>query len=180
MTIVAAMLFLLQIESRAPEMYSAILEQTKTFKDRVIVIESVSLAIPRITANSNTSWRAQFNGWPAELMAVLEGRGQAPAVGPFEQEEVPTGTRLILRSEIFAGFNPSDQLASWSRIERIIGAHTWQAFSRLVLSADGLQALVYAEHHCGGGCAHGNYVWLSRRDTRDRWRVTRQVVNWIA
>jgi hypothetical protein len=180
MTILAAMLFMLQIESRAPEMYLAILAQTVTFKDPVMVIESVSLGIPRISGAANASWRTQFDSWPAELRAFLDGSGQAPAVGPFEQEEVPTRARLIRRSEIDAVFSPSDPLAGWSRIERVIGARTWQAFSRPVLSPDGLQALVYAEHHCGGGCAHGKYFWLSRKDARDKWRVTGQVSRWIA
>lgn len=179
MTILVAMLFVLQVESRVPDMYSAILTQTSTFKGPVIVIESVSLEILPISGASNASWRAQFDGWPAELMAVLEGRVEAPSVGPFEQKEVPTGARLISRSEIDAAFTRQDPSASWSRIEQVIGSRSWQAFSRPVLSADGLQALVYAEHHCGGGCAHGKYFWLSRKNTRDRWRVARQVLRWI-
>jgi hypothetical protein len=179
MTILATMLLMLQIESRAAEMYSVILGQAETIKERVIVIESVSLGIPRISGASNASWRAQFDGWPAELMAVLEGSVQASAVGPFEQEEIPKGARLILRSAIDAVFTP-DPPAGWSRLEQVIGARTWQGFSRPVLSADGLQALVYAEHHCGSTCGHGKYFWLSRRSTRDTWRVTRQVLRWIS
>jgi hypothetical protein len=179
MTMLAVVSLMLQIDARAPEMYSVILDDTRTFKDAVIVIESVSLEIPTIWRTTNTSCLGQFHGWPAELMAVLEGNDRAPTVGPFAQEEVPTGARLIPRSEIHAVFSP-DPLSGWSRLEQAIGARTWQAFSRPVLSADGLQALIYAEHHCGTVCGHGKYFWLSRSDTSDKWRISRQVLKWIS
>ena len=46
MTMLAVVLLMLQIDGRAPEMYSVILDATRTSKDAVIVIESDSLEIP--------------------------------------------------------------------------------------------------------------------------------------
>jgi hypothetical protein len=179
MTMLAVVLLTLQIESRAPETYSVILEHTRTFDDAVIVIESDSLEIPLISAAASASWRAAFRAWPTEFMAVLEGRDRAPTRGRFAPEEVPTGARLIPRSEIEAMFS-ADPTSGWQRFQQATGARTWQAFSRPVLSADGLHALIYAEHRCGSVCGHGKYFWLSRRDARDKWQPTSQVVAWIS
>jgi hypothetical protein len=140
MAMLTVVLLMLQVEGGAAEIYSAILADTRTVNEAVIVIESVSLEIPLIAPAGNASWRAQFQGWPPEFMAVLEGRTRAPAVGPFAREEVPTGARLILRSKIDAVFQSPNPIAGWSQLEQAIGARTWQAFSRPVLTADGLQA----------------------------------------
>ena len=143
------------------------------------MIEFDSLEIPLISGATNASWLAEFHGWPPELMAVLKGNDPDPAVGPFAPAEVPTGARLIRRSEINAMFSP-DPSSGWSRLQQATGARSWQAFSRPVLSADGLQALIYAEAHCGSLCGYGKYFWLSRRDTRDKWRITSQILSWIS
>ena len=161
------------------EIYSAVLATLSPSVGKVIVVESDALGISSIFRDANPSWSAQFNNWPAELLAVLEGKSSSPAPGPLSQADVPPGAQLISRSRIHEIFR-ADSMNGWSQFRHLTGAPSWQGFSKPILTSDGHHALVYAEHHCGIVCGQGEYLWLSRTDEPAGWRIKARVVRWIS
>lgn len=178
MTLLTVALLAGHLQVATAEIYSVILA-TLSPSGKVIVIESDALGISRIFREANPSWRAQFNNWPAELLAVLEGTSSSPPPGPLSQADVPPGARLISRSRIHDIFR-ADPMNGWSQFRQVTGAPSWQGFSKPILTADGLHALVYAEHYCGIVCGQGEYLWLSRTDEQAGWGVKARVVSWIS
>jgi len=83
------------------------------------------------------------------------------------------------------------ELVDSTQIESIFKNGSWPAyykrfpgslgiveFSRVGFSADGMQALFYESHSCGGLCGGGNYVVMDRRD--GRWVIEKEIEMWMS
>ena len=55
----------------------------------------------------------------------------------------------------------------------------YMSASPVAYSADGEQALVYLERHCGSLCGSGDIVWLVRGSTVT-WRIQRVFNVWVS
>jgi len=64
----------------------------------------------------------------------------------------------------------------WDEFKSRFDATGWISFSDVILSREGLDALVYYEAQCGGLCAEAGYAWLHRDTRQSRWSVRLRVV----
>ena len=56
----------------------------------------------------------------------------------------------------------------------------WVSYSDVLTTADGLDALVYTEAHCGDLCGQGSYIWLHRTEPGAPWSIAKTIVSWIS
>jgi hypothetical protein len=54
------------------------------------------------------------------------------------------------------------------------------AFSSVLYTREGLDALVYYDAICGGLCAEAGYAWLHRENDQAPWRVARKVARTVS
>jgi hypothetical protein len=52
--------------------------------------------------------------------------------------------------------------------------------SDVVFTADGLDALVYAEIVCRGLCGEGAYFWVRRKTSDSPWVLARRISDWVS
>ena len=50
----------------------------------------------------------------------------------------------------------------------------------LLVTADGLDALVYTEARCGDLCGQGSYNWLRRTGSAGPWSIMKTIVSWVS
>ena len=135
-------------------------------------------AVPmRPLRNSNAEWMKSFDGVPAELLARA-AQPPAPGTTPFTARDFPEGTRLVDEAAIRTLFVTPDGQPGPAAVARDIAG--WLALSDVLYTADGRDALVYYEGHCGGLCGEGGYIWVHRDDRTGNWRLARKVVGWQA
>jgi hypothetical protein len=99
---------------------------------------------------------------------------------PFTVEMFPPGTTLVARETIlelilYAPRGPGLD-DHWRSFRTRFNVQTYQAFSRPVLSADGLSALVWFRHSCGSLCGTGGYAWLQRATVTSDWVFVKSLV----
>ena len=124
------------------------------------------------------AWLREFDAVPAELREAL----RRPAVfnrAPVDRSLFPVGTRFISPEAIAAVFTrtPWDD---WPVFKRQYKAEGWVSFSDVLVTSDGLDALVYTEGHCGSLCAQGGYIWLHRTGPAAPWSIVKDITSWIA
>jgi hypothetical protein len=132
--------------------------------------------MPRyLISPSEEDWR--FFGSGAEALHLKANALEITAVSPFRLESFPEGTQLMLREQIQdffrnapAGTSSKDK---WRMFRERFKAQSFEAFSRPLVTEDGLDALIYYSSTYGSlGCETG-YAWLHRQSTTAPWVVQR-------
>ena len=99
-------------------------------------------------------------------------------------ESFPAGTQFVAKEEIDEIFRTAPRGNSpdsrWIPFRERFNATSYQAFSRPIVTDDGLDALVYYQHACGSLCGESGYVWLHRSSTADAWMVARRLVKSVS
>jgi hypothetical protein len=91
----------------------------------------------------------------------------------------PTGTRFISQAAITAAFNQPLEDA-WRAFKRQYKSDGWVSFSDVLVTTDGLNALVSTEAHRGGLCGQGSYIWLHRTGPVAPWSIMKTVISWMS
>lgn len=146
---------------------------------RIIILERI-LALPPVrppklpSCDSLDFWRLIAPIKPRCGQTVLDSIPSDLSVGAapqlwgeteWAQADMPETISVVPDSRIRAMFGRTDLNASWRDFYASYpGTGGFDSFSHALVSADGLQALGYAYHACGGLCGEWAYVWL-RRDT---------------
>jgi len=98
---------------------------------------------------------------------------------PISGESFPPGTQLVPKEQIEdlfrtapRGNSPED---SWIPFRARFNVSSIQAFSRPIITNDGLDALVYYSHSCGTLCGETGYAVLHRSSPSEAWVVARRL-----
>jgi hypothetical protein len=83
---------------------------------------------------------------------------------------VPLGTRLI-----GGGVLPPTGELDWRALHEQYGASGWLAFSAALVTADGLDGLIYYVSECGGICGESGYAWVRRDSFQAPWILVRKL-----
>lgn len=126
---------------------------------------------------ANGQWFKQFKGMPDELLRVL--RDPPAAAEHFASGSFPDGTKFVAEPAVRRLFQTATK-NPWPVFKREMKAEGWIAFSDVVFTADGLDALVYYEGRCEGLCGEGVYAWLHRDSGEKKWSIKRRVMKWVS
>lgn len=105
-------------------------------------------------------FRRDYEGLPSTLLAALARASSAAQ--PSRTLNLPLPARVLTSEELEAKT-----------------VRSYFAFSPIVYSADGREALFWAEWYCGSLCAGGEAVSVAR-DAQGRWQFRRKVLFWIS
>jgi len=96
---------------------------------------------------------------------------------PFTVDAFPKGAQLIAQQDLMELFSPKnrDFDEAWTIVRTKYKVQSTQAFSRPVITDDGLDAYVMYSHGCGMLCGQYGYAWLHRTSRSDSWVVKRFV-----
>jgi len=102
----------------------------------------------------------------------------------FSAASFPAGVTLISRETAQALFRTAAAGATiddrWKTFRERYAAKSMQGFSRAVVTADGLEALIYYTHSCGSLCGEAGYAWLRRTSKSTPWKVAKRLPKVIA
>jgi hypothetical protein len=143
-----------------------------------VLVRDEQSPIPAMSASAVPEWLRQFDAVPAELRDAL-GRLKASKPSPVDRSLFPAGTRFISQAAITAAFDQSLD-GGWRSFRRRYNSGGWVSFSDVLVTADGLDALVYTEAHCGDLCGQGSYIWLRRTGPEAPWSIVKTIVRWIS
>ena len=138
-----------------------------------MLVKNERIPIPAISDSAVTEWLKQFDGMPAELQKAV----RRPAIfkpGPVDRSLFPAGTRFISEAAIDAVFTQPLQ-ASWAAFKREYKSEGWVSYSDVLMTSDGLDALIYTEAHCGSLCGEGGYIWLHRKGPGAPWSIMKSI-----
>lgn len=115
----------------------------------------------------------------ASLPAAVAAAGASSTAAQFTADLFPPGTVLVSREEIAEWFRtappgrtPEDR---WLPFRSRFKVRTYQGFSRSVLTADRLVALVWYSHACGMLCGEAGYALLQRSNLGVPWAVVKHL-----
>ena len=150
---------------RLIDIYSVLLRQSYHGVQRAApaawTVHEAGIPMPTLRGSSS-EWLAQFSGMPEELRRfAMEKQPAIPHA--IDQSLLPPGTPLG-RSE--AKDRPGDPMTI--------------AFSSVLYTREGLDALVYYDAVCGGLCAEAGYAWLHRGNHQGPWRLAKKVVRRVS
>lgn len=111
---------------------------------------------------------------PTTIEKLREVGTQSAAFRPFFHLPVPY--QLVDVKEIDAIFENKGWWTDYYK--KYPGSQGYLVLSRIGFSADGSQALFYAENFCGGKCATGTYVVMQRSDTG--WKLVKEILIWVS
>jgi len=121
-----------------------------------------------------------------ETAALKTAVAASPAAdtAPFGAASFPAGVKLVSREAVQALFRTAAAGATiddrWKTFRERYAAKSLQGFSRPVITADGLEALIYYTHSCGSLCGEAGYAWLRRASKTAPWRVAKRLPKVIA
>jgi hypothetical protein len=122
-------------------------------------------------------FRRRYEGFPSALAGPLE-EASTPA-RPIESLSLPYPIQVVSSKELNAMFG-NDPNKGWEEFHRRYPrARSYFAFSPVVYSPNGSDALFWYEWYCGSLCAGGEAVWVSR-DPQGRWQFRQKVLFWIS
>ena len=153
------------------DLYTALLQNILHVP--VVTAAVVDASPMALTPLSDTDWRMLGSLGP-QLRAKVDRRRPGPPV-PFTTASFPPGTRVIAAEDIESVLTARPPAGGWFAFQERFKIHSFQAFSRAVVSDDGLDALVRYSHTCGNQCGETGFALLHRNSTRDRWLVTRRL-----
>lgn len=159
--------------------YAALLNPSiERGRTAAIIVSDTAITFPAPSPGAVPEWLSQFAAVPAELRDALQ-RSPVATVPFFRAGLFPAEVRVVRAATIqgvFAGAGPD----AWPSFRDRFKANGWYAFSTVIATGDGLDALVYEETHCGDLCGGGAYVWLHRASATARWAVRRRIVSWVS
>jgi hypothetical protein len=143
-----------------------------------MLVRDEQIPMRAISASAVPEWLKEFDQLPAELREALR-RLTIVKPAPVDRALFPAGTRFISQAAIAAAF--TQQLRDdWRAFKSQYKSDGWVSFSDVLMTADGLDALVYTEAHCGDLCGQGSYIWLHRRGPAEPWSIMKTIVSWIS
>ena len=129
------------------------------------------------TSITQGQFSREYEGLPSTLLVPLERASSLAR--PSQTLNLPYPIRVISSEELKATF-AKDPTKGWVEFHhRYPNVRSYFAFSPIVYSADGADALFWAEWYCGSLCAGGEAVWVAR-DAQGRWQFLRKVLFWIS
>ena len=158
------------------EIYSAVLDSLFGGKAPAAwVIETMPLSMPTPVA-SDWGWLGEGT---AGLRALVEARAEPPPPKPFTRDHFQTGTILVPREEIAELFRNAQADGTpesrWLPFRSKFKVQSYQGLSEPVITADGLNALVWYSNACGSLCGEAGYAWLRRPSLRAAWAVVKRL-----
>jgi hypothetical protein len=129
-----------------------------------LVVRDTLLAMPSLDGTAEA-----FRDLPAELRRLASRRAPTP-VRLLDPLMVPLGTRLI-----GGGVLPPTGELDWRALHEQYGASGWLAFSAALVTADGLDGLIYYVSECGGICGESGYAWVRRDSFQAPWILVRKL-----
>jgi hypothetical protein len=163
----------------APEtgVYAAVLAKIHEGRhpDTVVVAES-TLAF-RLYDGFTPALLQRQDSIPAPLIERLMAASVRRT--PTAALPLPRPLHVLTKAEFAEIFRGGPGVGWEEFYRRFPVARLYFALSPVVLSADGAQALVYFERHCGGLCGEGTLVWL-RRVPGGAWAVRRTRTFWVS
>jgi hypothetical protein len=142
-----------------------------------MLVRDELIPIRALSAETVPAFLKEFDPVPVELRAALRRPAIKPA--PLDRALFPAGTRFISQASIAAAFTQGPG-KDWPAFKRQYTSDGWVSFSDVVVTADGLDALVYTEAHCGDLCGQGSYIWLQRTGSTAPWSIKKTIVSWIS
>lgn len=122
-------------------------------------------------------FRRRNERFPSGLAGALEAASSPPQ--PIETLSLPYPIHVVSSKELSAMFANGPN-KGWEEFHRRYPhAHSYFAFSPVVYSPNGSDALFWYEWYCGSLCAGGEAVWVSR-DPQGRWQFRQKVLFWIS
>lgn len=165
-------------DSRDPAAYAVVLPaMSPKPSSRTIVVRATPLPIPRLKGSA-PGWLAQFADVPRPLLDLVD-EGEL-SDQPFDASSFPEHIQLVPEDTLKQFFTGHNVERNWLSLKQAFDTDGWLAFSEVLLTDDHLDALVYAEKHCGGLCGEGAYFWLQRDSRGASWRVARRMASWIS
>jgi len=139
-----------------------------------LVIQAPPLGLPLPSASD---WRLLD-----PEISTLQTKVEAARLGPadsFSGESFPPGTQLVPKEQIEELFRTAPRGNSledrWLPFRSRFNVSSFQAFSRPIITDDGLNALVYYSHSCGTLCGETGYAVLHRSSLSEAWVVARRL-----
>lgn len=142
-----------------------------------MLVRDELIPIRALSAETVPAFLKEFDPVPAELGAAL--RRPTIKLAPLDRALFPAGTRFISQAAIAAAFTQGRE-ENWPAFKRQYQSDGWVSFSDVVVTADGLDALVYTEAQCGDLCGQGSYIWLHRTGPAAPWSIMKTIVSWIS
>lgn len=143
-----------------------------------MLVRDELIPIRAISAAAVPEYLKKFDPVPTELRNTLRG----PTVSrpaPVDRSLFPAGTQFISQAALTAAFNESLG-GGWRSFRRQYNSGGWISFSDVLVTADGLDALVYTEARCGDLCGQGSYNWLRRTGSAAPWSIMKTIVSWVS
>ena len=151
------------------EIYRGSLPNTVVATDSTLLLRDPGGGVPW--------WGQSFDSIPSELPASLVAASARRV--PTAALPLPRPVRTLSTAEIRALFRAGPH-AGWEQLHRRFpGARLYVALSPVAFGADGSQALVYYEYHCGALCGAGYAAWLIREPT-GTWEVRKTIGFWVS
>jgi hypothetical protein len=111
----------------------------------------------------------------ATIEKLREVGTQSAPFRPFSFQ-LPVPYQLVDPKEIDAIFENKGWWTDYYK--KYPGSQGYLVLSKVGFSADGSQALFYAENRCGGKCATGTYVVMQKSGTS--WKLMKEIVIWVS
>ena len=157
-----------------PDVYAVLREERyHAFPASGMRVLDRSILMPSLQGASS-NWLRQFASVPAELRELAMNQSPTKAQ-PFGPAVFPAEARMVSQEEIDA-LHAAHGSRFWDEFKSRFDATGWISFSDVILSREGLDALVYYEAQCGGLCAEAGYAWVHRDTRQSRWSVRLRVV----
>jgi hypothetical protein len=139
-----------------------------------VAIPMPTIAVPGAVAQ----WLAQFDEMPGALRRAVS-EPEPTTAASLDAAAFPPETRLVSRQAVQSLFTGGIE-EGWARFRRQYASEGFLAVSRVLYSADALDAIVYYNVACGGLCGEGGYLWLHRNTVRSPWVVAKKIVSMMA
>ena len=134
-----------------------------------MLVRDELIPIRAISAGAVPEFLEKFDPVPGELRKAMR-RPTVFKPAPVDRALFPAGTQFISEAAIAAVFTQAIS-DSWTAFRRQYNSNGWVSYSDVLVTADGLDALVYTEAHCGALCGQGSYIWLHRTGPAAPWSI---------
>jgi hypothetical protein len=118
----------------------------------------------------------QWKDAPAALLRAVAGQ-PATERTLFTAAVFPSNARVVSHAEITRTLSSP---GNWNHFTEHFRATSWQAFSKVLITLDAHDAVMYYELRCGGTCGDGGYLWLHRASVSSPWVRRSRVIVWMS
>jgi hypothetical protein len=165
----------------ASGVYAALLSSSEYHGVRAgaMLVRDKWIAIVPVGDSGVSSWLEEFDGIRDELRQALR-RPPAFETTALDRSLFPAGTRFISQELIDAAFSRLWIEDGWTAFRRQYKADGFVSFSHVLVTSDGLDAMVYVTASCGSLCGEGVYHRLHRAGPKAPWSIVKSITSWIA